>query len=147
MATAHTIQRDAKYICYVKIHYLLVRFCFFFCYQGETLYEDWKYEKQPNIVEVIEEFPSLKVSALLLLTQLPLLQPVRFFFFFFSFLFFLFLFFLLLMLLLLVVVFFFFFFFIIIFFFFFFFFFSSSSSFPLLLLFLFFFSFFFFTIG
>lgn len=44
--------------------------------QGDTSYENWKYDKQANIVEVLEEFPSLKVNAELLLTQLPLLQPV-----------------------------------------------------------------------
>ncbi|XP_031553421.1 nitric oxide synthase, brain-like isoform X2 [Actinia tenebrosa] len=43
--------------------------------KGDTSYENWKYDKQANIVEVLEEFPSLKVNAELLLTQLPLLQP------------------------------------------------------------------------
>ncbi|EDV29131.1 uncharacterized protein TRIADDRAFT_18893, partial [Trichoplax adhaerens] len=42
--------------------------------RGSQKYEDWKFEKCPHIIEVIEEFPSLKVSPLLLLTQLPLLQ-------------------------------------------------------------------------
>ena len=49
-----------------------------FFFQGETQYEDWKFDKQSNIVEVIEEFPSLKVSMLMVLSQMPLLQPVRF---------------------------------------------------------------------
>ncbi|KAK3750619.1 hypothetical protein QZH41_003100 [Actinostola sp. cb2023] len=43
--------------------------------QGDNSYENWRYDKQSNIVEVLDEFPSLKVNAALLLTQLPLLQP------------------------------------------------------------------------
>jgi sulfite reductase alpha subunit-like flavoprotein len=46
--------------------------------QGESEYEEWKYHKNKNIVEVIEEFSSLTVPAALLLTQLPRLQPVKF---------------------------------------------------------------------
>jgi hypothetical protein len=46
--------------------------------QGESEYEEWKYHKNKNIVEVIEEFSSLTVTAALLLTQLPRLQPVKF---------------------------------------------------------------------
>lgn len=37
-------------------------------------YEDWKHERNPNLVEVFEEFPSLRVNPTLLMTQLPLLQ-------------------------------------------------------------------------
>ncbi|XP_064613409.1 nitric oxide synthase 1-like [Liolophura sinensis] len=37
-------------------------------------YEDWKRDFYPNIAEVLELFPSLKVSPTLLITQLPLLQ-------------------------------------------------------------------------
>lgn len=37
-------------------------------------YEDWKFDKTPNLVEVLDEFPSLKVNPSLLITQLPLLQ-------------------------------------------------------------------------
>ncbi|XP_032236183.1 nitric oxide synthase, brain isoform X2 [Nematostella vectensis] len=43
--------------------------------KGDNHYDDWKYEKQSNIVEVLEEFPSVNVEAEMLLTQLPLLQP------------------------------------------------------------------------
>jgi sulfite reductase alpha subunit-like flavoprotein len=39
-----------------------------------TAYEDWKFDKCPNMCEVFDEFPSLKVPASLLLSQLPLLQ-------------------------------------------------------------------------
>ena len=46
--------------------------------QGETEYEEWKYHKNKNIVEVIQDFSSLKVPAALLLTQLPRLQPVSY---------------------------------------------------------------------
>ena len=44
--------------------------------QGNNRYEDWKFESECNILDVLEEFPSVKASADLLLTQLPLLQPV-----------------------------------------------------------------------
>ena len=45
--------------------------------QGNNRYEDWKFENECNILDVLEDFPSVQVSADLLLTQLPLLQPVR----------------------------------------------------------------------
>lgn len=38
------------------------------------LYEEWKYEGYPNIVQVLDEFPSLRIPPSLLLTQLPILQ-------------------------------------------------------------------------
>uniref|UniRef100_A0A493TR03 nitric-oxide synthase (NADPH) n=1 Tax=Anas platyrhynchos platyrhynchos TaxID=8840 RepID=A0A493TR03_ANAPP len=38
-------------------------------------YEEWKWSKNPTIVEVLEEFPSVQMPSTLLLTQLPLLQP------------------------------------------------------------------------
>ncbi|XP_052798530.1 nitric oxide synthase-like protein [Mya arenaria] len=38
------------------------------------IYEEWKYETYPNVVQVLDQFPSLRVPASLLLTQLPLLQ-------------------------------------------------------------------------
>ena len=38
-------------------------------------YEEWKLNSYPNLVEVLEEFASLKPNATLLLTQLPKLQP------------------------------------------------------------------------
>ncbi|KAL3869039.1 hypothetical protein ACJMK2_041766 [Sinanodonta woodiana] len=38
------------------------------------MYEVWKYDKYPNLLEVMEEFPSLNIPADLILTQLPLLQ-------------------------------------------------------------------------
>ncbi|XP_050408838.1 nitric oxide synthase, brain [Patella vulgata] len=37
-------------------------------------YEDWKYDRMPNLLEVLEEFPSLRVPPSLLMTQLPNLQ-------------------------------------------------------------------------
>ena len=45
--------------------------------QGESEYEEWKYHKNKNIVEVIQDFSSLTVPPALLLTQLPRLQPVQ----------------------------------------------------------------------
>ncbi|XP_041378542.1 nitric oxide synthase-like protein [Gigantopelta aegis] len=38
------------------------------------VYEEWKYDKTPNLLEVLDEFPSLKVPPSLIMTQLPLLQ-------------------------------------------------------------------------
>jgi len=43
--------------------------------QGNNRYEDWKFGSECNILDVLQEFPSLKIPAELLLTQLPLLQP------------------------------------------------------------------------
>ncbi|KAJ7387220.1 hypothetical protein OS493_004192 [Desmophyllum pertusum] len=43
--------------------------------KGNNRYEDWKFESECNILDVLQEFPSLQVPADLLLTQLPLLQP------------------------------------------------------------------------
>nr|KAI8753849.1 nitric oxide synthase [Biomphalaria glabrata] len=37
-------------------------------------YEDWKYDLSPNLLEVLEQFTSVRVPPSLLLTQLPLLQ-------------------------------------------------------------------------
>lgn len=51
--------------------------------QGSSIYEDWKFFNFPNIVEVIEEFPSVKVDVMLILAQLPLLQSVRVYFYIF----------------------------------------------------------------
>ncbi|KAK3859197.1 hypothetical protein Pcinc_034666, partial [Petrolisthes cinctipes] len=38
-------------------------------------YEEWKHLKYPHLKEVLEEFPSVKLDAGLMLTQLPLLGP------------------------------------------------------------------------
>ncbi|KAF5278426.1 hypothetical protein FQA39_LY05915 [Lamprigera yunnana] len=38
-------------------------------------YEDWRHWRFPNLLEVLEEFPSVKPIAPLLITQLPILQP------------------------------------------------------------------------
>uniref|UniRef100_A0A669PX34 Nitric oxide synthase n=1 Tax=Phasianus colchicus TaxID=9054 RepID=A0A669PX34_PHACC len=43
--------------------------------QGLQEYEEWKWSKNPTVVEVLEEFPSVQMPSTLLLTQLPLLQP------------------------------------------------------------------------
>lgn len=42
---------------------------------GGEDYEDWKLEAAPTIADILENFPSLRVPASLLLTQLPLLAP------------------------------------------------------------------------
>ena len=38
-------------------------------------YEEWRLNEYPNFVEVLNEFPSLRPHASLLVTQLPKLQP------------------------------------------------------------------------
>ncbi|KAK2831745.1 hypothetical protein Q7C36_016831 [Tachysurus vachellii] len=38
-------------------------------------YTEWKEFRKPNFLEVLEEFPSLELSAAFLLSQLPLLKP------------------------------------------------------------------------
>ncbi|TSK49640.1 Nitric oxide synthase, inducible [Bagarius yarrelli] len=38
-------------------------------------YSDWKEFRKPNFLEILEEFPSLEISATFLLSQLPLLKP------------------------------------------------------------------------
>ncbi|KAK1328684.1 hypothetical protein QTO34_012259 [Cnephaeus nilssonii] len=43
--------------------------------KGLQEYEEWKWNKNPTIVEVLEEFQSIQMPATLLLTQLSLLQP------------------------------------------------------------------------
>ncbi|XP_018409777.1 PREDICTED: nitric oxide synthase, brain [Nanorana parkeri] len=43
--------------------------------KGLQEYEQWKWYKNPTLVEVLEEFPSVQMPSSLLLTQLPLLQP------------------------------------------------------------------------
>uniref|UniRef100_A0A452G3H3 Nitric oxide synthase n=1 Tax=Capra hircus TaxID=9925 RepID=A0A452G3H3_CAPHI len=43
--------------------------------KGLQEYEEWKWGKNPTIVEVLEEFPSIQMPSTLLLTQLSLLQP------------------------------------------------------------------------
>ncbi|KAG9487805.1 hypothetical protein GDO78_007540 [Eleutherodactylus coqui] len=43
--------------------------------KGLQEYEQWKWYKNPTIIEVLEEFPSVQMPSSLLLTQLPLLQP------------------------------------------------------------------------
>ncbi|NXG42365.1 NOS2 protein, partial [Psilopogon haemacephalus] len=43
--------------------------------QNTEEYNKWKFYNSPNILEVLEEFPSAEVSTAFLLTQLPLLKP------------------------------------------------------------------------
>ena len=44
--------------------------------KGGDKYEDWKYERFPNLIDVLNQFHSLKIDVTLLLQQLPLLQCV-----------------------------------------------------------------------
>lgn len=44
--------------------------------EGGQVYDDWKYECYPNMLDVINQFHSLKVNVTLLLQELPLLQCV-----------------------------------------------------------------------
>lgn len=46
--------------------------------KGGEKYEDWKYEKFPSMVDMLNQFHSLKLDVTLLLQQLPLLQCVRY---------------------------------------------------------------------
>lgn len=39
------------------------------------MYEEWKMKSWPNLAEVLDEFPSVRPNASLLITQLPKLQP------------------------------------------------------------------------
>ena len=41
-------------------------------------YNKWKFTNSPTFLEVLEEFPSLRVSASFLLSQLPILKPYLF---------------------------------------------------------------------
>uniref|UniRef100_A0A8C5JFF3 Nitric oxide synthase n=1 Tax=Junco hyemalis TaxID=40217 RepID=A0A8C5JFF3_JUNHY len=43
--------------------------------QSTEEYNKWKFYNSPNILEVLEEFPSAEVTTAFLLTQLPLLKP------------------------------------------------------------------------
>lgn len=43
--------------------------------QDHLVYEKWKLNGYPNLVEVLDEFPSLRPNASLLITKLPKLQP------------------------------------------------------------------------
>ncbi|XP_072115018.1 nitric oxide synthase 1-like [Mobula birostris] len=43
--------------------------------QGTHRYEEWKWENNPTVAGVLQEFPSARPPASLLLSQLPLLQP------------------------------------------------------------------------
>lgn len=43
--------------------------------QDSAAYEDWRYWKYPNLLEVLEEFPSVRVLPALLIAQLTPLQP------------------------------------------------------------------------
>lgn len=44
--------------------------------KGGNKYEDWKYERFPNLIDVVNQFHSLKIPVTLLLQELPLLQCV-----------------------------------------------------------------------
>jgi sulfite reductase alpha subunit-like flavoprotein len=39
------------------------------------MYEKWKNEKYPNICDILNEFPSIKLQSSLLLSQIPKLKP------------------------------------------------------------------------
>ncbi|XP_057298420.1 nitric oxide synthase, inducible-like isoform X2 [Hydractinia symbiolongicarpus] len=43
--------------------------------KNTEVYEDWRYMKYPNILEVLKEFPSIKVDLTMLINQLPILKP------------------------------------------------------------------------
>ncbi|XP_038059135.1 nitric oxide synthase-like protein isoform X2 [Patiria miniata] len=43
--------------------------------EGSAVYDEWLYSSFPNLAEILEAFPTLRVPASLLLTLLPLLRP------------------------------------------------------------------------
>ncbi|XP_022086343.1 nitric oxide synthase, brain-like isoform X1 [Acanthaster planci] len=43
--------------------------------KGSAVYDEWLYSSFPNLAEILEAFPTLRVPASLLLTLLPLLRP------------------------------------------------------------------------
>ncbi|GAB6027737.1 Nitric oxide synthase, brain [Chamberlinius hualienensis] len=43
--------------------------------QNDEMYESWKSEKYPSLVDVLEEFPSVCLDLRVVLSQVPLLQP------------------------------------------------------------------------
>ena len=47
----------------------------FFLFKDHIAYEEWKSNGYPNLAEVLDDFPSVKPNASLLITQLPKLQP------------------------------------------------------------------------
>ena len=61
--------RKGEIACYMGLTLIIL-----FSFQDPHLYEEWKHEKQPNIVQVMDEFPSLRIAPSLFLSQLPLLQ-------------------------------------------------------------------------
>ena len=46
--------------------------------QGDSYHEEWAFQKECNLLETLQEFPSVQATADLFLTQLPALQPVSF---------------------------------------------------------------------
>ncbi len=50
-------------------------FTFTFTLQDTTSYEEWKLRRYPTMADVLDEFPSVRLSPTFLLSQLPLLQP------------------------------------------------------------------------
>ena len=44
-------------------------------FQEGRVYDEWRYENQPTIADVMDEFKSVNFPPSLLLSQLPLLQP------------------------------------------------------------------------
>lgn len=43
--------------------------------QDSAAYEDWRHWRFPNLLEALEEFPSVRPNAPLLMAQLSILQP------------------------------------------------------------------------
>jgi len=46
-----------------------------FLFQDSQKYEDWKHWGYKNLLETLEEFPSVSIDAAVLISQLPLIQP------------------------------------------------------------------------
>ena len=62
-------------ICIVWNNYCNKIIFFKTFFKDAASYETWKLRKYPTMADVLDEFPSLRVTPTLLLSQMPLLQP------------------------------------------------------------------------
>jgi sulfite reductase alpha subunit-like flavoprotein len=43
--------------------------------QETKMYDDWRHDRYPNMADILDEFPSLRLPPTFLLTLFPLIQP------------------------------------------------------------------------
>jgi Sulfite reductase, alpha subunit (flavoprotein) len=67
------IIRESKFS--ITLLQLLSNICGHYCYKESAAYEDWRHWRIPHLLEVLEEFPSVRPSPALLAAQLTPLQP------------------------------------------------------------------------